>query len=62
VSLLAVVISTTTKVREFKSDDLESARGSANDLWRWAKSNDEHGSITLYEQRGAEWVRVQHEV
>jgi hypothetical protein len=26
-----------------------------------AKSNDEPGSITLYEQRGAEWFMVQHE-
>jgi hypothetical protein len=34
---------------------------SANDLWRWAKSNSERGSITLYERRGAEWFMVQHE-
>ena len=59
-ALFAVVISTRTKAREF-IDDLEAARASANDLWRWAKSNREHGTITLYEQRGAEWLMVQHE-
>jgi hypothetical protein len=60
-ALFAVVISTSTKAREFKFDDLDAGRASANDLWRWAKSNDEPGSITLYEQRGAEWFMVQHE-
>jgi GH24 family phage-related lysozyme (muramidase) len=61
VSLYAVVISTKTKAREFKFDELADARGAANDLWRWAKSNDEHGTITLYERRETEWSMIQHE-
>ena len=59
--LYAVVISTTTKTHEFKFEDLASARAGANDLRRWAEANGEHGTITLYEQRGADWFMVEHE-
>ena len=59
--LFAVVISTSTKAREFKFAELSEAREAANDLWRWAKGSDEHGSITLYEQRGKDWFVIQHE-
>jgi hypothetical protein len=62
VALFAVVISSKTKAREFKFDELADARDAANDLWRWAKSNDEHGTITLYERHeGKDWRMVQHE-
>jgi hypothetical protein len=57
----AVVISTTTKAREFRFDDLDAARDSANDLWRWARQNGERGTITLYEgDEAGGWRMVTH--
>lgn len=44
------VIGTTTKAREFPFDTEREARAAANELWRWAKDNHEHGTISLYEQ------------
>lgn len=51
-----VVIGTTSKAREFPFDDLDEARAAANDLWRWAKQNNERGTVSLYEQDGDRWV------
>jgi hypothetical protein len=53
-----VVIGTTTKSREFRFDDVDEARTGANDLWRWAKANNEHGTVSLYEQDGDRWLLV----
>src|SRR4029450_14085589 len=39
----AATLAGRAKAREFKVDDLQTARQSANDLWRWAKSYGEHG-------------------
>lgn len=57
-----MVISTTTKAREFPFEDEADARAAANELWRWAKDSDEHGTVTIYE-RGKDrgWLMVQHE-
>ena len=52
----AVVIGTTTKSREFKFDELGAARTAANDLWRWAKASNEHGTVSLYEHDGDQWL------
>jgi hypothetical protein len=56
-----VVISTTTKAREFPFDNEPDARAAANELWRWAKGSDEHGTITIYTRDTKEWRMVQHE-
>lgn len=61
VGLFAVVISTKTRAREFKFGELDEVRDVANDVWRWVKGSDEHGSITLYERHGVEWVLTQDE-
>lgn len=47
-----VVIETTTKAREFPFDTPAEPRSAANDLWRWAKGNHEHGKVRLYEHEG----------
>lgn len=57
----AVVISTTTKAREFPFEGEGAARDAANQLWVWAKQAGEHGTITLYRRDGTKWVMVQHE-
>jgi hypothetical protein len=54
------VIGTTTKAREFPFDTLEEARAAANELWVWAKSNAERGTISVYEHEGGrQWKLIQ---
>lgn len=53
-----VVIGTTTKAREFPFDDERDARWAANELWRWANSHHEHGTVSLYERIDGRWVLV----
>jgi hypothetical protein len=57
----AVVISTTTKAREFPFEGESDARSAANQLWVWAKGAGEHGTITIYRRDESGWVMVQHE-
>ena len=56
----AVVVSTTTKARELQFEELDAARDAANDAWRWARGNEERGTITLYEQAAGGWRMVTH--
>jgi surface antigen len=37
---------------------LDEARAGANDLWRWAKANNEQGTVSLYEHDGDRWLLV----
>ena len=53
-----VVIGTTTKAREFPYAEEADARWAANELWRWAKANNEHGTVSLYERRDDRWVLI----
>lgn len=55
-----VLIGTTNKTREFRYDSEKDARWAANELWKWAKSNGERGTISIYEHKeGRLWALVQ---